>query len=44
MYDSIHKYHPELKLVGNFPDYAGHNYDYWESVTDKVLDFFKCCK
>ncbi|MDD3740518.1 MAG: alpha/beta hydrolase-fold protein [Bacteroidales bacterium] len=44
MYDSIHKYHPELKLVGNFPDYAGHNYDYWESETDKVLDFFKCCK
>jgi len=43
MYDSIKKYHPEIKLIGNFPEYYGHNYDYWESETDAVLDFFKCC-
>lgn len=44
MYDSIKKYQPELKLIGNFPSAAGHNYDYWESETDNVLDFFRCCK
>jgi S-formylglutathione hydrolase FrmB len=44
MYDSIKKYHPDLKMVGNFPEYAGHNYDYWDSETDKILDFFKCCR
>lgn len=43
MYDSIKKYHPEIKLIGNFPEYYGHNYDFWESETDAILDFFKCC-
>ncbi len=43
MYDSIKLHNPELKLIGNFPEYSGHNYDYWESETDAVLSFFKCC-
>jgi len=44
MYDSIRKYHPDLKIKGHFPALASHNYDYWESETDAVLDFFECCK
>lgn len=43
MFDSIKTHHPNLKLIGHFPDYAAHNYDYWESETDAVLDFFDCC-
>lgn len=43
MYDSIKKYQPKLKLIGNFPQVAGHNYDYWESETDNVLEFFNGC-
>lgn len=44
MYDSIIKYHPTLRVVSHFPDYASHNYDYWESETDAVLNFFSCCE
>ncbi len=44
MYDSIKAHHPELKLIGNFPEFSSHNYDYWESETDAVLDFFECYK
>jgi len=44
MYDSIKTHHPDLKLKGNFPEFADHNYDYWESETDSVLDFFECCE
>lgn len=44
MYDSIIKYHPDLKLIGNFPEYDSHNYTYWESETDNVLNFFECCE
>lgn len=43
MFDSIKLHNPELKLIGNFPEYSGHNYDYWESETDAILNFFKCC-
>ncbi|MDD2636262.1 MAG: alpha/beta hydrolase-fold protein [Bacteroidales bacterium] len=42
MFDSIKFYHPNLKVVGHFPEYAAHNYDYWESETDAVLKFFEC--
>ncbi len=41
MYDSIKKHHPELKLKANFPKSAGHNYNYWESETDAILEFFE---
>lgn len=44
MYDSIKAHHPALKLKGNFPEFADHNYDYWESETNAVLDFFECCE
>jgi S-formylglutathione hydrolase FrmB len=44
MFDSIKQHNPDLKLIGHFPDYAGHNYDYWESETDAVLNFFNCCE
>jgi putative tributyrin esterase len=40
MYDSIQLNNPELKITGNFPAGKGHNYDYWESETDNILDFF----
>lgn len=43
MYDSIQKYHPKLKLVGNFPENAEHNYEYWNSETDNILKFFDEC-
>ncbi|MDY0140460.1 MAG: alpha/beta hydrolase-fold protein [Bacteroidales bacterium] len=44
MFDSIKSYHPNLKIIGHFPEYAAHNYDYWESETDAVLRFFDCCE
>lgn len=44
MYDSIKKYQPNLKLTANFPEVAGHNYDYWESETDNILNFFNDCE
>jgi hypothetical protein len=40
MYDSICYYHPEMPLVGNFPDDAYHDYNYWKSETNNILDFF----
>jgi len=27
-------------LVGNFPDDAYHDYNYWKSETNNILDFF----
>lgn len=43
MYDSIVKNHPDLKVIGNFPENAQHNYDYWKSETDNILKFFDEC-
>jgi len=39
-YDSLVKYHPFLIVRLNLPD-AGHDYIYWGSEVDAVLDFFK---
>jgi pimeloyl-ACP methyl ester carboxylesterase len=40
MYDSLKYYHSDLLIKGNFPDEAKHNYDYWKSETENILDFF----
>ena len=42
-YDSLVKYHPKLKVLLHMPN-AGHNYDYWESEVDKILEFFNDIK
>jgi S-formylglutathione hydrolase FrmB len=39
-YDSLKKYHPELKIKLNMPD-ARHDYIYWDSEVDNILKFFK---
>lgn len=44
MYDSIAKNNPNLLIRGNFPPGAEHNYNYWESETDAILDFFESCR
>lgn len=38
-YDSLKKVHPKLKLKLHMPD-AQHDYNYWESETDSILNFF----
>jgi len=40
MYDSLTKHHPELGHKAHFPDSAGHDYSFWESETEAILDFF----
>jgi hypothetical protein len=40
MYDSIKKHQPLLQLQGHFPKGEGHNYKYWRSESDSVLNFF----
>ncbi len=39
-YDSLVKYHPNLKVKLNMPN-AGHDYKYWGSEVDNILAFFK---
>jgi dienelactone hydrolase len=39
-YDSLKKYHPDLKIKLNMPD-AQHDYDYWGSEVENVLKFFE---
>jgi len=38
-YDSLKKYHPNLKIKLNMPD-AQHDYKYWGSEVDNILVFF----
>jgi S-formylglutathione hydrolase FrmB len=38
-YDSLKKYHPDLKLKLSMPD-AQHDYYYWDSEVDNILKFF----
>ena len=38
-YDSLKKVHPKLKLKLHMPE-AQHDYNYWESETDSILNFF----
>jgi len=40
MYDSLTKHHPGLGHKAHFPDSAGHDYEFWGSETEAVLDFF----
>ena len=40
MFDSLMKHHPELGHIAHFPDTAGHNYGFWGSETEAILDFF----
>jgi pimeloyl-ACP methyl ester carboxylesterase len=43
MYDSIKINHPDLFLIGHFPDSVAHNYKYWASESRAILDFFNEC-
>lgn len=40
MLDSITSNKHNLIISYNFPIFAGHDYEYWESETDNILDFF----
>lgn len=40
-YDSLVKYHSTLKVVLNMPANAGHDYNYWGSEVDNILNFFE---
>jgi dienelactone hydrolase len=42
-YDSLKKYHPDLKIKLNMPD-AQHDYDYWGSEVDNIFKFFGITK
>ena len=42
-YQALQHAHPKLKIVLHMPD-AAHNYAYWGSETDAVLDFYKTLK
>lgn len=39
-YNALKKYHPKLKIKLNLPD-ASHDYKYWDSEVDNMLDFFE---
>jgi enterochelin esterase-like enzyme len=39
-YDLLVKHHPRLKVRLNMPE-AGHDYGYWESEVDNILEFFE---
>jgi pimeloyl-ACP methyl ester carboxylesterase len=38
--DTLRKKNPELIVKSSFPKSAGHNYTYWDSEVDNVLNFF----
>ncbi|MDR2009671.1 MAG: prolyl oligopeptidase family serine peptidase [Bacteroidales bacterium] len=40
MYDSLKKIQPDLKVTVHFPEHEKHDYIYWESETDNILNFF----
>lgn len=42
-YDSLKKYHPDLKIKLNMPD-AHHDYFFWDSEVDNILKFFDITK
>ena len=42
-YDSLKKYHPNLKIKLNMPE-AQHDYNYWGSEVDNILKFFEIIK
>ena len=39
-YDSLKVRYPNLKLTLSMPDWAGHDYKYWDYETEYVLKFF----
>jgi len=41
LYQHIKKINPDLKIVWNLKEHAGHDYKYWDSEADAVLEFFK---
>jgi S-formylglutathione hydrolase FrmB len=40
MFDSIKKHNPDMIIEKNFPENAGHDYEYWEDETNNILNFF----
>lgn len=42
-YDSLKKYHPQLRVGLHMPE-AGHDYQYWDSEVDNILEFFEATK
>lgn len=40
MYDSLKYHHPDLLIIENFPDESKHDYTYWTSETDNIIEFF----
>ncbi len=40
MYDSIKKHQKTLEIQAHFPEEGKHDYEYWESETDNILNFF----
>jgi len=41
MADSLKIHHPELPIRAHFPDFALHNYVFWDKQTDRMLEFFQ---
>ncbi len=44
MFDSIKKHQTKLEIRCNFPEEGKHDYTYWESETEHILDFFATIK
>ena len=40
-YDSLKANHPKLKIQLSMPEWAGHDYTYWDYEVDKLLEFFE---
>ncbi|MDX2304469.1 MAG: prolyl oligopeptidase family serine peptidase [Microscillaceae bacterium] len=40
-YDSLRTRYPQLKLRLSMPDWAAHDYQYWDYETDRMLAFFE---
>lgn len=41
MYDSLLKYNNKKIIIGNFPEKAKHDYDYWGSESEAIIGFFE---
>jgi S-formylglutathione hydrolase FrmB len=41
LYDSLFKYMPNLHVAFNNPSQEGHNFKYWNSEVDHILNFFQ---
>lgn len=43
MYNILKKTHPESFFVSHFVENAKHDYKYWDTETENILDFFNIC-